>query len=237
MNAGTAQKPKRMKALAALAACTVLILGLTGYGVRGRYFIYDVQEHINLGVENPGVSLDLVELQNTILTNLSPQGRAMPSLTAIRVQTPKRVFWLKNLGELRGDVTIRNADDALKYVRLATNDEAYFAKLGKALEIHRYPPDDRHSVFSEGIPSKSGYRAMVHDADYKKDGFAPATVSQSGGTYHVRRWVWIIDDSKPSNVQLWDESVDPHGAYTCNVLISKPAPTNHGEVWSIPFLK
>lgn len=230
-----ARKPKRPKALAAPAACSILIVGLIGYGVRGRYFIYDVQEHISLGVENPGVSLDIVQLQNTVFSK--PFGQWATSLTAIRVQTPKRVFWLKNLGELRGDVTIRNADDALTYVQLATTDQAYFAGLGRALEIYRYPPEDKHSPLSEGIPSKSGFNAMVHDADYKKDGFAPATVSQSGNTFHIRRWVWIIDDFKPSDVQLWDESVDSDGAYTCNVLISKPAPTKHGEVWSIPLLK
>lgn len=234
MNASTAQKPKCSKALAALIACIIPVPGLIWYCVRGRYFIYDLQRHIHLGVEKPGVSLDIVELQNTIFSGL--QGHCCPSLTAIRVQTPNRVFWLHSPGELQGDVTIRTPDDALNYVQLFTTDDAFYAGISNALEVSCLDPSNEKSGPDQGIESKSGFDAMVKSADYKADGFTPPTVSQSGHVFHIRRWVWITS-LKSGNVQLWDESVAPDGAYACRILLSKPAPTSHGEEWAYPCLK
>jgi len=206
-----------------------LLMILIWYAVRGRYEIYPYSSAMGVGVENHGVSIDVVELDNTIFSF----GYATHGPLAILVRTPTRVFWLRTLNDLRGSVGIYNETGALQYVRLITSEAAYFAGISHALEI--YPSSSQGGDSSGG--NHAVYSAVLNDKDYQAAGFTKTEVTQSGGVYHIRRWVCVFDTGKASAVEYWDETVHTNGAYSRQVLIRKPPPMVHGEEWWGPMRK
>jgi len=227
------RKSKSIPILSAVCVCVVALMGLTWYVVRGRYTIYDVQSSGGVGVENPGVSLDVVELDNNIFSF----GYSIPSRLAIRVQTPAMLFWLRSLNDLRGSVGIYTTKGALKYARLITSKTAYYAGISQAIEV--YALSDL-SVDSKGIDivqPQPGDPAVLSDNNYQADGFTRAVVTSSGDAYHIHRWVCVFNQGVARAIEYWDETVHSDGAYSRQVLISKPPPTKHGEVWWGPVRK
>lgn len=199
----------------------------------GRFQIYDVQNHVHLGVERPDVAIDVVELDNTVFSNLF--GRTIPSRTAVRVTGPRKAFWLENLNDLKGYVSIRTPADALTYVRLVTSSEMIYAGASDASEVTTQP-EIGTAVNGPGAPRyTAGLFGMLSAGDYKADGFTPTTVYQSNTSFLIRRWVCTLRDNK--RIQLWDETVDADGGYSRKIVNDLPAPTSRGEAWSIAPLK
>src|SRR4051812_40218674 len=94
-----------------------------------------------LGVEKPDVTIDIMDLNNTVFSNLF--GHTAPPHMALRVTGSGKVFWLENLNELKGYVTIRTPAHALTYVRLATSREMIYAGSSDAIEVSVNPDFDK----------------------------------------------------------------------------------------------
>lgn len=231
-------KTDRQKSPAGFVLCAlvaILLCGAFWYVERERYYIYHLHRVMPTGFEDQGLTVEDVELDNTIFSGLI--GHGVPSSTALRAETGGRVFWLTGLADLRGRLHISNVVQALQFVRIATNDGMLWSRMAAEhpLEVHRGSDADNPYA---NIAMPSGRYAVLSDRDYMRDGFSAPVVAQTSRGYTITRWIWPAKwFPNNGNVELWEETVTPDAGYSYRVLASKPAPTSHGEQWDVPAKK
>lgn len=214
---------------AIITAFVALLTSCIWYVCRGRYQMCAVFQHVPLNYTKSGVSVDIVEYRRTPFDH-----HIVPAMSRVRVLTPDSTGWLHSLNDLRGLVRIRSATEALAYVRWNTNSSFYYAEATNALEVQSF----KQATIGPNDGYLSGDMAIISNAAFKQDGFAPPVVTVAGGVYHVVRWVCVFEsyNTKPAHVQLRDEIVGSDGRYSYKILIDKTAPTQHGESWRIEGL-
>jgi hypothetical protein len=231
-------KTDRQKSPAGFVLCAlvaILLCGAFWYVERERYYIYRLHQVMPTGFENQGLTVEDVELDNTIFSGLI--GHGIPSSTALRAETGGQVFWLTSPGDLKGRLRIANAADALSFVRIATSDGMIWSQMAKhnGFEIHK--------LSDTGDPNcpwkiERGMFAVLTDNNYALDGFQAPTVTATANGYIVTRWIWVASNFLNSgNVELWEETVTRDAGYSRRTLVSRPAPVAHGEQWMRPMRK
>jgi hypothetical protein len=193
-------------------------------------------EHLRLGIERPGISIDLA-----VTNDGGPFGHVSPVMTAVRVSTPSTCFLAHFIRDLRGYVTIRNPQDALRFVRMGTSRYLVYTGIGEGLEVDSVS-QAMSRAFNEQdemqmATDRSGELGVLSDADYRADGFQPPHSTQQGRTCRIRRWVCVMKNFDGHDVQLWEETVGGDGSYARKVLTTRPVPTSHGEQWFVYGLK
>lgn len=223
-----------LKWLAPLAIFMALVFGGCWYIMRGRYLRCIVDRHVRLGFENPGVSLDVVEVPcdwRTVKPCISP------APTEVRVITPTSVFMMNSAKDLRGLVTIHDSREALRFARLDTRLDLLYAMPSNTLEVISHSqagrPEFADTGGQYGTGNHSGLYGIISDADYAAEGFQPPVVTTQDNTYRIQRWVCTFPDLNGKEIQLWDETVGHDGSYKCAVIQSKPVPKRPGQWWGI----
>lgn len=211
-----------------------LVFGCCWYVLRGKYLSYEVDFHVPLKMENPGVSLDVVELP---CSRFATRPCFEPAPTGIRVTTPNTIFIMRSLADLRGSVTIRNGSDALQYARIATSRDLFYTGLTGALEVVSRSQAQQPGYADTGKyhrdGKESGLFGVISDADYAAEGFQPPVVTAQGNTFHIKRWVCTFEDLDGKTIQMWDETIGRDGSYRCAVIKSKPIPKRPGQSWYV----
>jgi hypothetical protein len=148
---------------------------------------------------------------------------------------------LKQLSELRLQVSIKDEETALQFVRLRTSPESFHMFDPPTLEVQaKERVDARFTLgdtdLAKRLQSTSVGPLAIYDQHLLDElGLGPAIVERKGGGFLVSRWVVEAVPSFGGRALLYrlKESVGADGAYTVAEKKMAPEPLQRAVYWSI----
>lgn len=192
---------------------------------------------MSLGIEAPGVRLHLV--------NTRPTAIPVEPFERIVIARQGNLSMLRDFSQLRGLVRISNADAALRFVRLRTSLDTFFAWPGCPWEVEVISNDQVNSLPHFGLRDYlypqfpgSGCNGILSPSAYRTGRFTPPKSEREKTEFVVTRWLLICpdpQDQKRLSVQKVREFVGEDGQYRRTVVETMPPPELPGIIWQIPL--
>ena len=153
--------------------------------------------------------------------------------------------FLHDLNELKGAVTISDANVALRYVRLITAYSTFMLWKSDNCRLEIVPASKWRELPNYGLKAEcdpdntnSGFMAVLSAVAYQQGKFTPPVVETTPNGFAIRRWIMRVDCSnRPEKcyVEEIEEQVDREGSYHCRILHSKKAPKLSDTDWTIQY--
>jgi hypothetical protein len=186
---------------------------------------------LNFSVANKGV-----QVIGAYTINQPSNGPAKYSIRCVSTAGSRQLI---NLVDLDGMVHIKNAKDALIFVRLRTSLSTYgywpgdwvveIVKVSEKMpQFGPSGPDSTGSLFGPPVPGEGKGTGVLDDDEFARLGYSVPTVSLMGSKFVVNRWLLVCspDNSYPEYVEKVREYVGSDGDYTITILKKEDVPVN-----------
>jgi hypothetical protein len=183
---------------------------------------------------NPGVRLVVYDTEWGGL----PESFGIKLLRAPTIP-PKQIH---RLADLRGSVSIRDAKDALDFVRLRTSPGTWDLGWDGGIEVEILSSSSsqrsrNYGIATDRIPAKSeGWFGVVSDRLFREVHVPSAAVKANGADFVVTRSILEkVQGYDEFKLRVVEEQVGPDGAYKRKVIRSASAPRNPDIFWFVPM--
>jgi hypothetical protein len=186
------------------------------------------------------------ELGSLELSSLRPGRRLVvallrpgmtPELAGVRLRVAGRSFPLRDVADLRGNVAVRSAAQALELARMRTAPSTYdlWETQDLFVEVTRVSRIASISLYgatqSQWSPQESsGYLGVLSEEPFRAGGFVDPVVTPFRSGFKIIRWVYVYNNG----VRKIHEQVSTEGDYFRRTLEERPAPVLPGTEWQIP---
>jgi hypothetical protein len=154
-----------------------------------------------------------------------------PSMNRIQLKHSRGEEVLSDLNQLKGWIEVRDAQTALRVVRLRTLGNAYFLWPQEVSELEIVQEGTQHTLPDYGWTKVSVWRwergAVLSPSEYRQQDYTPPSVEKVSDGYRITRWLLTCqlqpDATRLLRVQKIQEWIGEDGGYERKVLSTRIA--------------